>query len=261
MTALIWTLIGFFLGALPLSVWLGRLVLKTDIRRYGDGNPGGTNVARGQHQAGRVGDRPGHAEGRSPGRAGVLRLRRDRVGPDADRTGAHPGARLLALPGLPRGQGAGVHLRRVVGIDRAVWPVRDGRLGVPFSQSVHGLSLGGDGCDGDAPGFPVDRRCGTPVVDRVGRARSRSWPGRTAATCGSRHGSAGPPAGNHETSLALQSVQRRRVRRLPRADRPEQLAAAPAAGLLRDAGSPRASRSWCPPGTRRPTSAIASVRC
>ena len=46
MTALIWTLIGFILGALPLSVWLGRLVLKTDIRRYGDGNPGGTNVAR-----------------------------------------------------------------------------------------------------------------------------------------------------------------------------------------------------------------------
>ena len=45
MTALIWTLFGFFLGALPLSVWLGRLVLKTDIRRYGDGNPGGTNVA------------------------------------------------------------------------------------------------------------------------------------------------------------------------------------------------------------------------
>ncbi len=27
-------------------MWLGRLVLKTDIRRYGDGNPGGTNVAR-----------------------------------------------------------------------------------------------------------------------------------------------------------------------------------------------------------------------
>jgi glycerol-3-phosphate acyltransferase PlsY len=46
MTALIWTLIGFFLGALPFSVWLGRLVLRTDIRRYGDGNPGATNVFR-----------------------------------------------------------------------------------------------------------------------------------------------------------------------------------------------------------------------
>lgn len=46
MTALIWTLIGFLLGSLPFSVWLGKLVLRTDIRRYGDGNPGGTNVLR-----------------------------------------------------------------------------------------------------------------------------------------------------------------------------------------------------------------------
>lgn len=46
MTALIWTLLGFLLGALPFSVWLGKLVLRTDIRRYGDGNPGGTNVLR-----------------------------------------------------------------------------------------------------------------------------------------------------------------------------------------------------------------------
>jgi len=46
MTAFIWTLIGFLLGSLPVSVWLGRLVLRIDIRRYGDGNPGGTNVVR-----------------------------------------------------------------------------------------------------------------------------------------------------------------------------------------------------------------------
>lgn len=46
MTALIWTLVGFALGSLPLSVWLGKLVLRTDIRGYGDGNPGGTNVIR-----------------------------------------------------------------------------------------------------------------------------------------------------------------------------------------------------------------------
>lgn len=46
MTALIWTLIGFLLGSLPISVWLGRLILHTDIRGYGDGNPGGTNVMR-----------------------------------------------------------------------------------------------------------------------------------------------------------------------------------------------------------------------
>lgn len=46
MTALIWTLLGFLLGALPISVWLGKIVLRTDIRQYGDGNPGGTNVIR-----------------------------------------------------------------------------------------------------------------------------------------------------------------------------------------------------------------------
>jgi len=45
-TALIWALIGFLLGSLPISVWLGRLVLHADIRSYGDGNPGGTNVIR-----------------------------------------------------------------------------------------------------------------------------------------------------------------------------------------------------------------------
>ncbi len=44
--AALWTVTGFLLGSLPLSVWLGRLVLHTDIRGYGDGNPGGTNVAR-----------------------------------------------------------------------------------------------------------------------------------------------------------------------------------------------------------------------
>lgn len=46
MIALIWTLAGFVLGSLPISVWLGKLVLRTDIRGYGDGNPGGTNVIR-----------------------------------------------------------------------------------------------------------------------------------------------------------------------------------------------------------------------
>lgn len=46
MISLTWTLIGFLLGSLPLSVWLGRLALGADIRAYGDGNPGGTNVAR-----------------------------------------------------------------------------------------------------------------------------------------------------------------------------------------------------------------------
>ena len=46
MDAFVWTLIGFALGAIPFSVILGRALLGKDIRQYGDGNPGGTNVAR-----------------------------------------------------------------------------------------------------------------------------------------------------------------------------------------------------------------------
>jgi acyl phosphate:glycerol-3-phosphate acyltransferase len=40
----VWTLIGFLLGSLPFSVWLGRLFARKDIRQYGDGNPGGVNA-------------------------------------------------------------------------------------------------------------------------------------------------------------------------------------------------------------------------
>lgn len=44
MQALAWTLIGFALGSLPFSLWIGRLALHVDIRNLGDGNPGGANV-------------------------------------------------------------------------------------------------------------------------------------------------------------------------------------------------------------------------
>jgi glycerol-3-phosphate acyltransferase PlsY len=33
-------------GSLPFSVWLTRLFLRQDVRRYGDGNPGAANVFR-----------------------------------------------------------------------------------------------------------------------------------------------------------------------------------------------------------------------
>lgn len=42
----LWVLLSFLLGALPLSVWLGRLALGVDIREFGDGNPGAANVWR-----------------------------------------------------------------------------------------------------------------------------------------------------------------------------------------------------------------------
>ncbi len=42
----LWTLFAFFCGSLPFSVWIGRLVARADIRRYGDGNPGATNAWR-----------------------------------------------------------------------------------------------------------------------------------------------------------------------------------------------------------------------
>ena len=38
--------LAFLCGALPLSLWLGRLALGVDIRSFGDGNPGATNVWR-----------------------------------------------------------------------------------------------------------------------------------------------------------------------------------------------------------------------
>jgi glycerol-3-phosphate acyltransferase PlsY len=41
---LIWTLIGFLSGSVPYSPLLGRLALGKNIREYGDGNPGSTNV-------------------------------------------------------------------------------------------------------------------------------------------------------------------------------------------------------------------------
>lgn len=44
MNALLWTALAFLVGALPLSLWLGKLALGVDIRAYGDGNPGAANV-------------------------------------------------------------------------------------------------------------------------------------------------------------------------------------------------------------------------
>jgi glycerol-3-phosphate acyltransferase PlsY len=39
-------LFSFLCGTLPFSVWLGKLFLNRDVRLYGDGNPGASNVFR-----------------------------------------------------------------------------------------------------------------------------------------------------------------------------------------------------------------------
>ncbi|HSL43347.1 MAG TPA: glycerol-3-phosphate acyltransferase [Anaerolineales bacterium] len=40
----LWSLFGYLLGAIPFAYLLGRIFVKQDIRRVGDGNPGGTNT-------------------------------------------------------------------------------------------------------------------------------------------------------------------------------------------------------------------------
>ena len=46
MTVGLFSLLGFALGSLPFSVWVGRIGARDDIRRHGDGNPGARNAWR-----------------------------------------------------------------------------------------------------------------------------------------------------------------------------------------------------------------------
>ncbi len=46
MIALLWGILGFVLGSLPFSVWVGRWAASADIRAVGDKNPGAANVLR-----------------------------------------------------------------------------------------------------------------------------------------------------------------------------------------------------------------------
>jgi glycerol-3-phosphate acyltransferase PlsY len=45
-TVALWTFIAFAAGSIPFSPIIGKLMLQSDIRAYGDGNPGATNVLR-----------------------------------------------------------------------------------------------------------------------------------------------------------------------------------------------------------------------
>jgi glycerol-3-phosphate acyltransferase PlsY len=44
MNVVLWTGVGYLLGALPFSVWLGQVLSGRDIRQVGDGNPGAANA-------------------------------------------------------------------------------------------------------------------------------------------------------------------------------------------------------------------------
>jgi glycerol-3-phosphate acyltransferase PlsY len=44
--SLLWTAVAFTSGAIPFSLLIGRAALGTDVRQFGDGNPGATNVLR-----------------------------------------------------------------------------------------------------------------------------------------------------------------------------------------------------------------------
>ncbi|MBM4467527.1 MAG: hypothetical protein FJ014_18565, partial [Chloroflexi bacterium] len=46
MKVVFWAVLGFVLGSMPFSFWLGRLFAQADIRHYGDGNPGAANAWR-----------------------------------------------------------------------------------------------------------------------------------------------------------------------------------------------------------------------
>jgi glycerol-3-phosphate acyltransferase PlsY len=46
MSEILWVFVAFISGSLPLSVWLGQIVLEKDITNYGDHNPGAANVSR-----------------------------------------------------------------------------------------------------------------------------------------------------------------------------------------------------------------------
>lgn len=43
---LFWTVAAFMFGSIPFSYLVGRLIAHTDVRLYGDGNPGGINAWR-----------------------------------------------------------------------------------------------------------------------------------------------------------------------------------------------------------------------
>lgn len=46
MRIMIWLLIGYLIGSIPWGLMIGKVFFHKDIRKYGSGNPGGTNAGR-----------------------------------------------------------------------------------------------------------------------------------------------------------------------------------------------------------------------
>jgi glycerol-3-phosphate acyltransferase PlsY len=44
MVSIAFIVLAFLCGSLPFSVWLGKILLGLDVRKFGDGNPGATNA-------------------------------------------------------------------------------------------------------------------------------------------------------------------------------------------------------------------------
>jgi glycerol-3-phosphate acyltransferase PlsY len=43
-TVFLFTIFGYFFGAIPFAYLIGKFIMRRDIRQVGDGNPGGTNL-------------------------------------------------------------------------------------------------------------------------------------------------------------------------------------------------------------------------
>lgn len=46
MNPIAWISIAYLFGAIPFSVWLGKILKSSDVRQVGDGNPGATNALK-----------------------------------------------------------------------------------------------------------------------------------------------------------------------------------------------------------------------
>ena len=46
LTIVLWTIATYFIASIPFSLIVGHVFLGKDIRNFGDGNPGATNVKR-----------------------------------------------------------------------------------------------------------------------------------------------------------------------------------------------------------------------